>query len=142
MNRFFISLVAIGVAVLIMAVTAPRSARPMDLGQWQDDPALATWYRTLMMPDSPAVSCCGEADAYWCDRMRTSIDFEGKAHNFCAITDDREDAPRRRPHRSIGEEFEIPDHKLKWDAGNPTGHQILFLSRSGTVYCFVLGTGG
>jgi hypothetical protein len=31
----------------------------------------------------------------------------------------------------------IPNHKLKWDAGNPTEHSIVFLSRGGHVFCFV-----
>lgn len=89
-----------------------------------------------MQPDNPNASCCGEADAYWCDRINVR-----EKKTYCTITDTREDAPRHRPHVDIGTEIEIPDYKLKWDRGNPTGHAIVFLSRSQYVYCFVQGTG-
>ena len=47
------------------------------------------------------------------------------------ITDDRPDEPLGRPHLDVGTEIEIPNKKLKWDKGNPTGHGIVFLSRAG-----------
>ncbi len=93
-----------------------------------------------MMPDAPNVSCCGEADAYWADEIHVK---DGKT--FATITDDRDDAPLMRPHIDVGTVIEIPNHKLKWDRGNPTGHSVLFV-RTGHdgdqyVYCFVQGTG-
>ncbi len=108
-----------------------------NLGQWDGtDPAVRAWYQGLMQPDNPTVSCCGEADAYWCDNY-----FARNGKAYCRITDDRPDEPRGRPHVEIGTEIEIPDAKLKWDRGNPTGHSIVFLSRSGFVFCFVQGGG-
>jgi hypothetical protein len=116
-----------------------------DLGQWENqDPAVKKWYEDLMQPDNPAVSCCGEAEAYWCDDLHTKIDYLGKKHNFCTITDDRPDAPRKRIHIDIGTEIEIPDKKMvegDKGRGNPTGHNIVFLSRGWSVYCFVLSSG-
>jgi len=104
-----------------------------DLGQWEaGDPAIREWYQALMQPDNPAVSCCGEADAYWADEIHVR---DGKT--YATITDDRPDEPRRRPHVDVGTEIEIPNHKLKWDKSNPNGHGILFLSRGGYVYCYV-----
>ena len=94
------------------------------------------WYGSLMQPDNPAVSCCGKADAYWCDTINVK---DGKT--FCTITDDRDDGPLRRPHVPIGTQIEIPNHKLKWDRGNPTGHAVVFLSPAGHVWCFVQSTG-
>jgi hypothetical protein len=94
------------------------------------------WYQTLMQPDNPSASCCGESDAYWCDKINVRA---GKT--FCTITDDWDDAPLKRPHVDVGTEVEIPNHKLKWDAGNPTGHSIVFLSRGGYVFCFVQNGG-
>ncbi len=94
------------------------------------------WYSTLMMPDNPTSSCCGTADAYWCDDYYAR---DGKA--YCKITDDRDDEPLKRPHVPIGSEIEIPDYKLKWDRGNPTGHAVVFLSSTGHVYCFVQSSG-
>jgi hypothetical protein len=104
-----------------------------DLGQWEtSNPEIVTWYRKLMMPDAPAVSCCGEADAYWADT------FEEQDGKYVAvITDDRLDAPLHRPHRDVGTRVVIPNHKIKFNEGNPTGHGVLFLSGSGEVYCYV-----
>jgi hypothetical protein len=41
----------------------------------------------------------------------------------------------------LGTEIEIPNNKLKWDSGNPTGHNILFLGYSDVVFCFVQSSG-
>jgi hypothetical protein len=35
----------------------------------------------------------------------------------------------------------VPPEKLKWDRGNPTGHNVLFISTSGYTWCFVMGAG-
>jgi hypothetical protein len=135
----FTAIVAFVVLLIVLAIV-PVYGR--DLGQWTgNDPEVSQWYRALMMPDNPKTSCCGEADAYWCDDVHVKPGTDGKPHTFCKITDDRPDEPRKRFHRDIGEEFEIPDFKLKWDQGNPTGHAILFLSTGGIVYCFVLPGG-
>ena len=119
-----------------------QQAHGRDFGQWtNNDPVVSEWFRTLMMPDLPTMSCCGEADAYWCDDINVKTAADNQQHTYCKITDDRPDAPRMRPHRDIGEEFEIPDYKLKWDRGNPTGHAIIFLDVRGNVYCFVQSSG-
>jgi hypothetical protein len=99
-----------------------------------EHPELNEWYAGLMQPDDPTVSCCGEADAYWCDDYYAR---DGKA--YCKITDDR--VVSRRPLVPVGTEIEIPDRKLKWDRGNPTGHSVVFLSSGGAVYCFVQNGG-
>jgi len=110
---------------------AGASAR--DLGQWGgSDPAVRQWYQALMQPDVPNASCCGEADAYWADEVHVR---NGKT--YATITDDRADEPLKRPHVDIGTEIEIPNNKLKWDRGNPTGHGIVFLGSSGYVFCYV-----
>jgi hypothetical protein len=104
-----------------------------DLGQWEAvDPAIRQWYQALMQPDVPNASCCGEADAYWADGVHVR---DGKT--YVTITDDRPDEPLGRPHLDVGTEIEIPNNKLKWDKGNPTGHGIVFLSRAGYVFCYV-----
>lgn len=108
-----------------------------DVGQWEkSDPVIREWYKTLMQPDAPTVSCCGEADAYWADEIHVR---NGKT--FATITDDRDDAKLGRPHIPNGTEIEIPDHKLKWDRGNPTGHHVVFVNPQGYVFCFVQGGG-
>jgi hypothetical protein len=97
-----------------------------------DHPELDAWYATLMQPDNPSMSCCGKADAYWCD------DYYFRDYRaFCKITDDR--TVPGRPHIPVGTEIEIPNHKLKWDRGNPTGHAVVFVSPMLHVFCFVQG---
>lgn len=122
--------------LLLGSVLLSGPALARDLGQWNADPAVRDWYQGLMQPDNPVASCCGEADAYWADEVHVR---DGKT--FAVITDDREDAPLKRPHVDVGTEIEIPANKLKWDRGNPTGHNVLFVNRSLSVYCFVQGGG-
>jgi hypothetical protein len=113
-------------------------------GQWElADPDIRAWFQELRQPDNPRMSCCGFADAYYADKTYTK---DGK--NYAVITDTREDAPLQRRNIPVGTEIVIPDHKMKWDRGNPTGHSIIFLaigSQNGEaiyeVYCFVDGTG-
>jgi hypothetical protein len=117
--------------VTVGCLIGVASAR--DLGQWEtSNPEIVIWYRNLMMPDAPSVSCCGEADAYWADY------FEVQDGKYVAIiTDDRLDAPLHRPHRDIGSRVVIPDHKIKFNEGNPTGHGVLFIGGNGGIYCYV-----
>ncbi len=96
-------------------------------------PELNKWYHDLMQPDNPGMSCCGEADAYWCDDVHV---VDGKT--YCAITDERE--VTGRPHLDVGTRFEIPPNKIKTNQGNPTGHEVIFLTTAGHVWCFVQGT--
>jgi hypothetical protein len=124
-------------AVLAIAL-APTLACARDLGQWQNsDPVIKEWYQSLMRPDAPNSSCCGESDAYWCD----VIHVRG-GQTFCTITDDRPDAPLKRPHVEVGTVIAIPDNKLTWKDGNPVGHAVVFLSTATMfVWCFVQNGG-
>lgn len=134
----FIGLMLVVVVIMVGALlsTCGRS-HARDLGQWENgDPAIRQWYKSLMRPDAPSSSCCGEADAYWCDNFR----YEGK-RAVCTITDDRDDGPLGRPHVELGTVIEVPDVKLKWDKGNPTGHGVVFMSWQGYVLCYVQGGG-
>jgi hypothetical protein len=162
---FLLGVIA-GVCIIAALMFFSGPAHSRDLGQWgNNDPEISQWYRTLMQPDNPSVSCCGESDAYWCDDVGSELitpqvdaDHPGNTtkpvvKNFCRITDDREDGPRRRPHIDIGTKFYIPDDKMKWGPNdaqprkdwttgnpvelNPTGHAIIFLSSGGFIYCFV-----
>lgn len=133
-NRY-LALATVAVVSLIVLLFSIRITPARDLGQWQDN-STTQWYQGLMQPDVPNASCCGEADAYWCDDY-----YARDSKAFCRITDDRPDEPRGRPHRNVGEEFEIPPRKLKWDKSNPTGHGVVFLSRTGYVYCYVQAGG-
>ena len=132
LNRF-----AAGASAMLIVLATAASAFARDEGQWSNtDPALLEWYETLMQPDNPKVSCCGEADAYWADELHVR---DGKT--FATITDDRPDRPLHRPHVDIGTEIEIPKEKLKHDQGNPTGHGVLFMGRGRNVFCYVMPGG-
>lgn len=150
MKRFLLTaLIAIGTVWIVLLMIDAAISR--DLGQWENsDPVTKQWYQSLMRPDAPASSCCGEADAYWCDDIHVK-----DGATSCTITDDREDKPLRRPHVEIGTVITVPNEKLKWDKGNPTGHAVIFLAnRYGAaggwgggngdptyVLCFVQGSG-
>jgi len=134
----------IGALTALCYSTGYHVAHGRDFGQWEnEDPAIHQWYQKLMQPDNPSVSCCGEADAYWCDDPHYRRDHLGNVHNFCTISDDRPDEPRRRRHVDIGTEIEIPDNKmLKEGQGNPTGHGVVFMGPTGQlVYCYAFGGG-
>jgi hypothetical protein len=121
------------VIIIIALALLMGKGRAHDSGQWSHtNPAIREWYQGLRQPDVPTASCCGEADAYWADEFHVR---DGKT--FATITDDRDDAPLGRPHVDNGTEIEIPNHKLKWDKSNPTGHGVVFLSRGGFVFCYV-----
>lgn len=101
------------------------------------DPALSKWYRSLMQPDQPTVSCCGEADAYHAD----SFEVDGDKY-VAIITDERPDEPLRRKHIPAGTKFVVPNHKLKFDQGNPTGHGVIFIRAADDAVLCYLPTGG
>jgi hypothetical protein len=108
-------------------------ANARDFGQWETvNPEIREWYQALMQPDNPSVSCCGEADAYWAD----SFEVDGDRY-VAIITDSRPDEPLRRKHIDVGTRIVVPNHKLKYDQSNPTGHGIIFLNRGDYVYCYV-----
>jgi hypothetical protein len=115
------------IVVALFTVAFVSIASAMDNGQWENsDPTVREWYRSLMQPDVPQASCCGEADAYWADEIHVR---DGKT--YATITDDRDDAPLGRAHIDIGTVIEIPANKLKWDKSNPTGHGVVLVNRCG-----------
>jgi hypothetical protein len=124
-------LLPMGVSLLFMTMNSVTLAR--DLGQWASgDPLVSKWYKSLMMPDNPTISCCGGADAYYADIFETDGD-----RYVAVITDTRDDAPLGRHHVEPGTRIPVPTRKLKVDSGNPTGHGVIFLSSSDTVFCYV-----
>jgi len=137
-------------AAILCGCLSAASAR--DAGQWEASPSdIRAWYRDLMQPDNPRVSCCGEADAYWADSYE-SVDCTPVADDenpfprkdtcyLATITDTREDGPLGRPHIPAGTKVKVPNVKLKYDRGNPTGHGVLFVNTSLNVLCYVVPGG-
>jgi hypothetical protein len=114
------------VAILFPLLLAAPPALARDNGQWADQPAyLRQWFQKLMQPDNPVVSCCGEADAFEADS------FEVRHDQYVAIiTNGKGVIPE-------GTKITVPNAKMKWDEGNPTGHGIIFIGGGGQVYCYV-----
>jgi hypothetical protein len=112
------------VGAALAATICHTHARPGP--QWADEPAaVREWYKGLMQPDNPLVSCCGEADAYEAD----TFEVEGD-HYVAIITDGKDVIPP-------GTRIPVPNTKMKFDRGNPTGHGIIFLGTGGVLYCYV-----
>jgi len=127
---------AIICAMAMLFLLSPGLAR--DSGQWEgSDPAIRLWYQSLMQPDNPGRSCCGESDAYWADKVEVHGD-----QVIAIITDDRPDGPLGRMHVPVGTRIVVPPHKITWKRGNPTGHIVIFLGYDLQVYCYVQGGGG
>ncbi len=116
-----------GTACFVGVATALGDEDP-----WSASPEhVRRWYRNLMQPDNPSILCCGEADAYHADS------FEVDEDRYVAIITDERDMPNREP-RAVGTRIVVPNHKLKYDAGNPTGHGVIFLRPgSDDVWCYV-----
>jgi hypothetical protein len=119
--------------IIATVLLASSAAAARDLGQWENQSENTRgWFQKLMQPDNPVVSCCGEADAYWADS------YEVDADRYVAIiTDERPDEPLGRRHLEPGERIVVPNSKIKWDQGNPTGHGIIFVGIGGQIYCYV-----
>jgi hypothetical protein len=112
------------IALVTIVVSVPAVAR--DFGQWEGSPPhVRKWYQQLMQPDNPRMSCCGEADAFEAD----SFEVDGD-HYIAIITNGKGVIPN-------GTKFSVPNHKMKWDEGNPTGHGVIFIGTQGQIYCYV-----
>jgi hypothetical protein len=126
-------------AYVVMAYAAAMCvvAFARDSGQWeQEDPEVRHWYRSLMQPDNPSISCCGEADAYWADEVEYKND-----QIIATITDQRpNDLLGRRPI-PLGKKYIIPQNKITYRGGNPTGHVIVFINAVDDVLCYVMNGG-
>jgi hypothetical protein len=112
--------------VIVLLLGLFTSAQARDDGQWSDSPLqVRRWFQELMQPDHPNLSCCGEADAFEADTFEVDGD-----HYIAVITNGKGVIPN-------GTKIAVPNGKMKFDAGNPTGHGILFLGRGYTPICYV-----
>jgi hypothetical protein len=117
-------------AAFLVESHAVPEALARNNGQWESSPPhIRRWFQELKQPDNPRVSCCGEADAYEADLFEVDED-----RYVAIITDGKGDIPN-------GTKIPVPNYKLKWDEGNPTGHGIIFIGLQGQVYCYVVPGG-
>jgi hypothetical protein len=118
------------ILVLVMAAGVV-AVKARDAGQWADVPEnVRQWFESLKQPDHPRLSCCGEADAFEADS------FEAEGDHYVAIITNGKGVIRD------GTRIPVPNQKMKWDAGNPTGHGIIFIGTQRQVYCYVTPSGG
>jgi hypothetical protein len=121
-----ISRLLVGPLIAALALGTLSSAEARDAGQWGgQSPEVQRWFQSLMQPDHPMVSCCGEADGFPVDHWE-SAGPDGQ--DFQVTLED-------------GRSFFVPSAKAQWRYGNPTGKDILFVGAKGTIYCFVMGSG-
>jgi hypothetical protein len=114
------------IALFMLAFYAPAPSEARDNGQWVNSPQhIRQWFQSLMQPDNPTMSCCGEADAFEADNFEAAGD-----HYVAIVTDGKGVIPN-------GTRIAVPNSKMKWDKGNPTGHGIIFIGSSGQPYCYV-----
>lgn len=129
--------VSIGLILTWLALAFITVAHSRPGPQWANEPlTVQKWFQSLMQPDKPTESCCGEADAFEADTFETDGD-----HYVAVITDGKGVIPS-------GTRIPVPNTKMKWDSGNPTGHGIIFLSSATTIgdppspgYVYVLRNG-
>jgi len=132
------------VAFIVVVVMLASGQRPFGLmlppsehlvrhdPEWEKSPPhVRKWFQSLMQPDDPRVSCCGEADAYEADL------FERDGDHWVAIITGQGPGAASKPYIPEGTRISVPKSKMKWDQGNPTGHGIIFIGSSGEVFCYV-----
>jgi hypothetical protein len=116
----------IGLLILAAFLFAVGQVKARSSPTWSESPAnVREWFQSLTQPDNPYMSCCGEADAFEAD----TFEVEGD-HYVAVITDGKGVIPS-------GTRIAVPNAKMKWDRGNPTGHGIIFIGNRGQVYCYV-----
>jgi hypothetical protein len=99
--------------------------------EWENSPPhVRQWFKNLMQPDHPRVSCCGEADSYEADL------YEQDGADYIAIITGQGPAVDKL-YIPEGTRLRVPSRKIKWDDGNPTGHGIIFVGRDYTIYCYI-----
>jgi hypothetical protein len=128
-NVWAVRLILMFTPIVMAAGAVAVEAR--DAGQWADVPEnVRQWFESLKQPDHPRLSCCGEADAFEADS------FEVEGDHYVAIITNGKGVIRD------GTRIPVPNQKMKWDAGNPTGHGIIFVGPQRQVYCYVTPSGG
>jgi hypothetical protein len=120
----------VSAALVALTTWSIDRALARDNGQWElSPPEIREWFQSLKQPDHPRLSCCGEADAFEADQFTVEDD-----HYVAVITDGK-------GVMAPGTRIQVPNSKLKWDKGNPTGHGIIFIGDKGQVYCYVVPGG-
>ena len=106
MRSFFLA------AVMLLAGTAPADPPP------NTDPALATWFRSLVQPGT-SISCCSVSDC-------RATDYRIEGDHYEAL---------------IGEAwFTVPADKILQRTDNPVGRAVVCWTPQRGIVCFVRAT--
>jgi hypothetical protein len=102
-------------------------------GQWDDTPPqIRSWYQSLMQPDNPYMSCCGQSDAF----EARVIGEDRVTRDIIVVIDDGKGVI------PDGIQVRAPRTKIQVNYGNPTGKLIIFIGGGLTVYCLIPQTEG
>lgn len=119
-----------GIAALVVILCAlPALAR--DTGQWASQPEeIRAWFRSVMQPENPAQSCCGEADAFDVEMAGEGPDGSMEVRILAGPDE-----------YLIGAIISVPRSKLQTRYGNPLDKFILFIGSGGRLYCLIPKSG-
>lgn len=120
MNRLF-----------LLALIAPTIALARPGPQWADEPQeIRQWFQSVMEPDNPTQSCCGEADAYEVEMVGNDPDGSIEVRTLAG------------PYEYfVGKLYSVPREKMQTRYGNPLDKSILFLSNIGKPLCLIPKSG-
>jgi hypothetical protein len=129
-GRNFIALAWMVVCVLWLIATWPAKAEEHNGHRPQDMELHHKFYKTWMMPDNRAISCCHDEDC----KPAEAKQIDGKWY--------------ARQEGDQGNFTPIPAHKIEQERDTPDGRNHLCGRRYGfntgdfTVFCFIFGNGG
>jgi len=117
-KKFFILTIS-----TLLVVSNVKSAPPENA-----DPALAPFYKSLMIPGAEHISCCSEND---CRPVKTRM-YDGKLQMF---------ADSKIYKDGNNQWVDIPQHRVLTPRENPTGEPVACWDNLNGVICFVNGPG-
>lgn len=135
---FIVGIIAVIIMTISLAVAQHKYASP----------DLSEYYASLMQPDNPKSSCCGDADRYFADKTEACTADDLIRVPSCAIvaviTDEGPDVftlangkTINRPHIPVGTRIPVPQNKIrKHPQPNPTDRNIIFTGTSLYPYCW------
>lgn len=114
-------------ALAFVAVLAATTALARDTGQWGNQPPeIRAWFQSVMQPENPYQSCCGEADAFDAEMVGEEPDGAMDVRILAGPVTEW-----------IGTVVIVPREKLQVRYGNPLDKIILFIGAGGKIYCLI-----
>jgi hypothetical protein len=138
-------IVFVMIVAFLLAATLRSPAAPMTRAEETKafNALVSSYFESLKQPDNPNVSCCGDGDAYYADKVDRCGPADFKKNSTCAlvaiITDTRPDRlvikkpdgmekVINRFHLDVGTRIPIPREKLRHrPVPNPLDHNIVFI---------------